>query len=121
MSTSIPIRAPTRGRISCATASTWVPTLNTCGFSSRWRANASNCPVSLRRAPPSRHRVDVAAAPLFRQFAAAQEIGRGADDGQEIVEIVRHAAVNCPTASIFWRSASRLAALGATTPPAPRR
>ena len=38
------------------------------------------------------NRVDVAPAPFFRQFAAAQEVGRGADDGQEIVEIVRHAA-----------------------------
>ena len=38
------------------------------------------------------NRVDVAAAALFRQFAAAQEVGRGTDDGQEIVEIVRHAA-----------------------------
>ena len=47
MSTSILIRAPTSGRISCATASTWVPTLNTCGFSGCRRANASNCPVSL--------------------------------------------------------------------------
>ena len=27
-------------------------------------------------------RVDIAAAALFRQFAAAQEVGRGADDGQ---------------------------------------
>ena len=29
------------------------------------------------------NRIDVAAAALFRQVAAAQEIGRGADDGQE--------------------------------------
>src|SRR6185437_2200561 len=33
--------------------------------------------------------VDVAAAAIFRQFAAAQEVGRRTDDGQEIVEIVR--------------------------------
>ena len=38
------------------------------------------------------NRVDVTAAPLLRQVAAAQEVGRGADDGQQIVEIVRDAA-----------------------------
>ena len=35
--------------------------------------------------------VDIAPAALFRQLAAAEEVGGGADDGQEIVEIVRYA------------------------------
>ncbi len=39
-----------------------------------------------------RNGVDVAPASLFRQFAATQEVGRGADDSQQIIEIVRHAA-----------------------------
>ena len=61
------------------------------------------------------NRVDVAAAALFRQFAAAQEVGRGADDGQEIVEIVRHAAGELPDRFHLLRLAQHflgLAALG---------
>ena len=114
MSTSILIRAPTSGRISCATASTWVPTLNTCGFSGCLRANASNCPVSLEaRSTVSRNRVDVAPAPLFRQFAAAQEVGRGPDDGEQIVEIVGHAAGQLPDRFHLLRLAQRFLALAA--------
>src|SRR6185437_12256720 len=37
-------------------------------------------------------RIDIATAAFLRQLAAAQEIGRGTDNGQEIVEIVRDVA-----------------------------
>ena len=59
------------------------------------------------------NRVDVAPAPLFRQFAAAQEIGRGADDGQQIVEIVRHAAGQLSDRFHLLRLAQRFLALAA--------
>ena len=59
------------------------------------------------------NRVDVAPAALFRQFAAAQEVGRGADDGQEIVEIVRHAAGQLPDRFHLLRLAQRFLALAA--------
>ena len=39
-----------------------------------------------------RNRIDVTAAPIFAQLAAAQEIGGGADDRREVVEIVSDAA-----------------------------
>ena len=39
-----------------------------------------------------RDRIDIAAAALLGQLAAAQEIGRRTDDGQEVVEVVRDAA-----------------------------
>ena len=58
-------------------------------------------------------RVDVAPAPLFRQFAAAQEVGRGADDGQEIVEIVRDAAGQLADRFHLLRLAQRFLALAA--------
>ena len=58
-------------------------------------------------------RVDIAPAPLFRQFAAAQEIGRGADDGQQIVEIVRHAAGQLSDRFHLLRLAQRFLALAA--------
>ena len=38
------------------------------------------------------NRIDVAAAAILGQFAAAKEIGGRADDRQQVVEIVRHAA-----------------------------
>ena len=59
------------------------------------------------------NRVDVAPAALFRQFAAAQEIGRGADDGQQIVEIVRDAAGQLPDGFHLLRLAQRFLALAA--------
>ena len=59
------------------------------------------------------NRVDVAAAAFLRQFAAAQEVGRGADDGQEIVEIVRHAAGQLPDRFHLLRLAQRFLALAA--------
>ena len=59
------------------------------------------------------NRVDVAPAALFRQFAAAQEVGRGADDGQEIVEIVRHAAGQLSDRFHLLRLAQRFLALAA--------
>ena len=37
-------------------------------------------------------RVDVAAPAILRQITTAKEVGRGADDGQEVVEVMRHAA-----------------------------
>ena len=58
-------------------------------------------------------RVDVAPAALFRQFAAAQEVGRGADDGQEIVEIVRHAAGQLADRFHLLRLPQRFLALAA--------
>ena len=58
-------------------------------------------------------RVDVAAAPLLRQFAAAQEVGRGADDGQEIVEIVRDAAGELADRFHLLRLPQRFLALAA--------
>ena len=58
-------------------------------------------------------RVDVAAAALLRQFAAAQEIGGGADDGQEIVEIVRDAAGELADRFHLLRLAQRFLALAA--------
>ena len=39
-----------------------------------------------------RNRIDVTAAPVLAEIAAAQEVGRGAYDGEKIVEIVRDAA-----------------------------
>ena len=39
-----------------------------------------------------RNRIDVTAAAILAQIAAAQEVGGGADDGQQVVEIVRDAA-----------------------------
>ncbi len=60
-----------------------------------------------------RNRVDVAAAALFRQIAAAQEIGRGADDGQKIVEIMRHAAGELPDRFHLLRLAQRFLAAAA--------
>ena len=59
------------------------------------------------------NRVDVAPAPLFRQFAAAQEVGRGSDDGQQIVEIVRHAAGQLSDRFHLLRLAQRFLALAA--------
>ena len=59
------------------------------------------------------NRVDVAPAPLFRQFAAAQEVGRGADDGQEIVEIVRHPAGQLSDRFHLLRLTQRFLALAA--------
>ena len=58
-------------------------------------------------------RVDIAAAPLFRQFAAAQEIGGGADDGQEVVEVVRDAAGELADGFHLLRLAQRFLALAA--------
>ena len=114
MSTSILIRAPTSGRISCATASTWVPTLNTCGFKRLPAGERQQLSGQLGGALHGLgNRVDVAPAPLFRQFAAAQEIGRGADDGQEIVEIVRHAAGQLSDRFHLLRLAQRFLALAA--------
>ena len=39
-----------------------------------------------------RNRIDVTAAPVLAEIAAAQEVGRRADDGEKVVEIVRDAA-----------------------------
>ena len=58
-------------------------------------------------------RVDIAAAALFRQFAAAQEVGGGADDGQQIVEIVRDAAGQLADRFHLLRLAQRFLALAA--------
>ena len=114
ISTSIRMRPPTSGRTSCATASTW-------------RADIED--LRLQRLPPGKgqqlpgqlggaldgvgDRVDIAAAPLFRQFAAAQEIGRRADDGQEVVEVVRDAAGQLADRLHLLRLAQRFLALAA--------
>ena len=57
--------------------------------------------------------VDVAPAALLREFAAAQEVGRGADNGKEIVEIVRHAAGQLADRLHLLRLAQRFLALAA--------
>ena len=56
-------------------------------------------------------RIDVAAAALLRQFAAAQEIGGGADDGEEVVEVVRDAAGELADGLHLLRMAQRFLAL----------
>ena len=38
------------------------------------------------------YRIDVPAASLLGQLPAPEEVGRGSDDGEEIVEVVRDAA-----------------------------
>ena len=38
------------------------------------------------------NRIDIAAPAILRQIMSAKEVGRGKDDGQEIVEVMRHAA-----------------------------
>ena len=114
MSTSILIRAPTSGRISCATALDLGADIE--------HLRLQRLPAGERQQLPGQlggafhgfgNRVDVAAAPFFRQFAAAQEVGRGADDGQQIVEIVRDAAGQLPDRFHLLRLAQRFLALAA--------
>ena len=57
--------------------------------------------------------VDIAAAALLRQFAAAQEVGGGADDGQEIVEVMRDAAGELADGLHLLRLPQRFLALAA--------
>ena len=59
------------------------------------------------------NRVDIAAAALLRQLAAAKEIGRGTDDGQEIVEVVRDAAGELADGLHLLRLPQRFLALAA--------
>ena len=60
-----------------------------------------------------RDRIDVTAAAVFRQIAATKEVGRGPDDGQEIVEVVRHAAGELTHGLHLLRLAQRFLALAA--------
>ncbi len=93
ISTSIWMLLPTSGPISCATFSTCAADVKhlrlqrlAAGEGQQLRGELGG---TLDRFGD---RIDIAASALFGEIAPAQEIGRGANDGQQIVEVVRDAA-----------------------------
>ena len=114
MATSMRMRPPTSGRISCAIGLDLGADIEDLRLQRLPPREGQQLAGQLRGAFHGvRDGVDVAAAALFRQFAAAQEVGRRADDGQEVVEVVRDAAGQLADGFHLLRLAQRFLALAA--------
>ncbi len=92
-STATSMRPPTSGRTSCATPSTCAADVEDlrlqrlpAGKGQQLRGELGGALDGLGDG------VDIAAAALLRQLAPAQEVGGRADDGEQIVEVVRDTA-----------------------------
>jgi len=92
------------------------------GSSGCWREKANSCFVSSLRASPPTDAVREFAAPVVAGAELGQDVGVTDDHGEQIVEIVRHAAGQPPTASIFcdWRSWASASRWAVTSRPAER-